>query len=142
VPADPKSPYFAHIRLQEGERSRDVLIGKRSFVDARNRINIVDWRHAPVSRLYYTFDEGADYDAVYGDREVEGVLELRRSVSILEGILRRIHTPKGRYLRNEKSGSWMEQTEIIEPQLKGGEGTAVRPPTERPRFGTSDEQGY
>src|SRR5688572_4143373 len=32
VPVDPATPYFAHMRLREGERVRDVLIGKRGFV--------------------------------------------------------------------------------------------------------------
>ena len=42
---------------------RDVLIGRATFVDAaRRRVNIVDWRHAPVSQLYYRYAEGSDYE--------------------------------------------------------------------------------
>src|SRR5688572_16764662 len=32
-PVDRKSPYFGHLRLEEGGRRRDVLIGQRSFVE-------------------------------------------------------------------------------------------------------------
>lgn len=136
VPADPNSPYFAHIRLDENNKQRDVLIGKRSFVDAHNKINIVDWRNAPVSRLYYTCDEGSDYDIRYGAREVEGRLLLRRALSISNGILRRIQTPQVNYLRDE-NGRWFEQTRQSAPTLHGGQGKAKRAPNERPRLGGS-----
>src|SRR5512134_2146910 len=33
LPVDPMSPYFAHLRLRENGRERDVLIGKRGFVE-------------------------------------------------------------------------------------------------------------
>ena len=33
LPVDITSPYFAHMRLREPARSRDVMIGKRGFID-------------------------------------------------------------------------------------------------------------
>ena len=74
---DPASPYFGHLRLREqvagrGEVERDVLIGRATFVDAAARINIVDWRHAPVSQLFYRYAEGSDYEERFGERDVEG----------------------------------------------------------------------
>ena len=53
-------------------RRRDVLIGSRSYVDSAAGIRIVDWRHAPVSRIYYRYGEGDDYEEELGDRVVEG----------------------------------------------------------------------
>src|SRR5204863_658644 len=32
-PVDRKSPYFGHLRLEEGGKRRDVLIGARSYVE-------------------------------------------------------------------------------------------------------------
>src|SRR6185503_9353448 len=53
-PVDPKSPYFGHLRLREkGKPERDVLIGKTTHIDGRGDVRIVDWRHAPVSQIYY-----------------------------------------------------------------------------------------
>src|SRR5439155_19289090 len=52
-PVDRKSPYFDHLRRQEGGNRRDVLIGARSFVEAGGGVQVVDWRNAPVSRLFY-----------------------------------------------------------------------------------------
>src|SRR5579863_8485971 len=60
LPVDITSPYFAHMRLRElGQKSdvpgraRDVMIGKRGFIDRSSNVQIVDWRNAPVSRIYY-----------------------------------------------------------------------------------------
>src|SRR5580765_2869182 len=58
LPIDPASPYFAHLRLREGGKERDVLIGKRGHIDRAAGVQIVDWRNAPVSRIYYRYDEG------------------------------------------------------------------------------------
>src|SRR5215203_2351909 len=33
LPIDIASPYFAHMRLREHGKSRDVMIGKRGFID-------------------------------------------------------------------------------------------------------------
>ena len=54
-------------------RRRDVLIGSRSYVDSGEGIRIVDWRHAPVSRIYYRYAEGDDYEEELGDRDGRGV---------------------------------------------------------------------
>ena len=45
LPIDLQSPYFAHIRLKEGGKRRDVMIGKRGFIDRTSNVQIVDWRN-------------------------------------------------------------------------------------------------
>src|SRR5439155_10275491 len=60
LPVDPMSPYFAHMRLGQDGRERDILLGKRGFV--AQGVPIVDWRNAPVSRIYYRYEEGDDYE--------------------------------------------------------------------------------
>jgi ATP-dependent DNA helicase UvrD/PcrA len=115
---DRSSPYFGHIRLEEvssGDprqnpntrgpaRRRDVLIGARSYVDSGEGIRIVDWRHAPVSRIYYRYAEGDDYEETLGDRPVEGVVVARRSVSIVHGELVRVSSPQGTFVRSSDGG--------------------------------------
>jgi hypothetical protein len=61
-PVDPGSPYFAHLRLDEQGKVRDVLIGKVGLIDRAANVQIVDWRDAPVSQIYYRYDEGDDFD--------------------------------------------------------------------------------
>jgi len=118
---DRASPYFGHIRLEEeiaegerrpspgrarpAKRRRDVLIGSRSYVDAREGIRIVDWRHAPVSRIYYRYAEGDDYEEQFGDNVVEGCVVARRGVSILSGKVVRVSAPQGTFVLG-KDGCW------------------------------------
>ena len=75
LPVDIASPYFAHLRLRENKKTRDVLVGKRGFIDRDANVQIVDWRNAPVSRIYYRYEEGDDYEEEIAGRRVEGVVE-------------------------------------------------------------------
>ncbi|TMQ11753.1 MAG: DNA helicase UvrD [Deltaproteobacteria bacterium] len=128
LPVDITSPYFAHIRLREAGRSKDVLVGKRGFIDRQSNVQIVDWRNAPVSRIYYRYEEGDDYEEEIAGRRVEGVVEARRNVSIARSNLRRIGTPQGTYLKDAR-GSWVQAVGQIAPVLHGGMGKAARPAT-------------
>jgi len=126
LPVDITSPYFAHLRLKESGKSRDVLVGKRGFIDREANVQIVDWRNAPVSRIYYRYEEGDDYEEEIAGRRVEGMVEARRNVSIHKGNLRRIGSPQGTYLKGA-SGAWVQAVGQIAPVLHGGMGKAARP---------------
>lgn len=121
---DPRSPYFGRLVLDENGRRREVLIGRGTHLDSRSDIRIVDWRDAPVSRLFYRYDEGDDYDEVFGGREVSGTVVVRRSLSIVDGVLRRIVTPQGTFARS-RDGTWRRLAESS-TRLAGGAGTAIR----------------
>lgn len=125
-PVDPKSPYFGHLRLRERDRAdRDVLIGRTTHIDAKAGVRIVDWRHAPVSQIYYRYEEGSDYEETFGERDVEGTVLVRRTVTIDEGELLRISAPQGTFVRTAEGG-WRALTAYA-AELAGGQGTAVRP---------------
>jgi DNA helicase-2/ATP-dependent DNA helicase PcrA len=102
---DPASPYFGHLRLEEDGKRRDVLVGGRSYLDSQAGIRIVDWRNAPVSRIYYRYAEGDDYEELLGGRTVEGEVLARRSVAIQAGVLRRVAAPQGTFIL-DKDGRW------------------------------------
>jgi len=129
---DPASPYFGHLRLRErvagrGTVERDVLIGRATFVDAAARVNIVDWRHAPVSQLFYRYAEGSDYEERFGDRDVEGDVVARRTLTIEGGVLVRVACPQGVWGRARPNTPW-RRTDLPAHALAGGEQTASRPP--------------
>ena len=108
APVDRQSPYFAHLRLCEGERRRDVLIGQRGFVERGGGVQIVDWRNAPVSRLFYRYDEGDCYEEQLGDRVVEGEVIARRTLSIMDAELRRVACVQGIWARAGNGSAWKE----------------------------------
>src|SRR5262245_31275408 len=107
-PVDRRSPYFGHLRLHEGGRRRDVLIGQRGFVEPGGGVQIVDWRNAPVSRLFYRYEEGDSYEEQMGDRLVEGEVLARRTVAIVDAELRRVSSVGATYARDPRSGAWRE----------------------------------
>jgi len=122
---DPRSPYFGRLVLEENERKREVLIGRGTYLDTKTGVRIVDWRDAPVSRLYYRYEEGDDYEENFGGREVNGDILTRRSLAIVDSRLRRIGSPQGTFLRRS-SGEWLRAGESA-TRLSGGQGVAMRP---------------
>jgi DNA helicase-2/ATP-dependent DNA helicase PcrA len=122
---DARSPYFGRLVLEEQGRQREVLIGRTTYLDPESGLRIVDWRDAPVSRIYYRYREGEEYDEVFGDREVTGTVLRRRTVTILDGVLRRIMAPQATLARGP-DGVWRELEENL-AKLSGGQGTAPRP---------------
>lgn len=118
---DPASPYFAHLRLREEGRSRDLFLGKATRID--HGLRIVDWRNAPVSRVFYSYQQGEEYEEEFGGRLIEGQVEARRTVTIAGGVLHRIDAPEGSFLLGA-DGAW-ETRERQAPRLAGGQGTAV-----------------
>lgn len=126
LPIDIASPYFAHMRLREHDKSKDVMVGKRGFIDRKSNVQIVDWRNAPISRIYYRYEEGDDYEEEIAGHRVEGMVEARRNVSIARGNLRRIGAPQGTFLKDAR-GAWVQAVGQIAPVLHGGMGKAARP---------------
>jgi DNA helicase II / ATP-dependent DNA helicase PcrA len=127
IPIDPRNPYFGHLRLQEAKsgRRRDVLIGRHTLLDDGNGVSIVDWRNAPVSRLYYRYQEEDDYDEEFDNRTIEGQILVRRSLAVTDGTLRRVAAPQGTFAM-DRNGVWRETVGDARPTLQGGSGTAVR----------------
>ncbi|MET0285814.1 MAG: 3'-5' exonuclease, partial [Polyangiales bacterium] len=121
---DPNSPYFGRLVLREGEQRREILIGRGTYLDSRTGVRIVDWRDAPVSRLYYRYEEEDDYDEEFGGREVTGEVLTRRSLAISDSTLRRIGSPQGIFVKNYE-GQWLRADDSA--RLQGGQGSAPRP---------------
>jgi len=167
VLVDPQSPYFGHLRLRErvagrGVVERDVFIGRATFTDPRSRINVVDWRNAPVSQLYYRYAEGSDYEETFGEREVEGEVLVRRTLTIQEGALLRVACPQGVWTKRfgaaaaavtapadasaeasvspllSVNATW-HRAELPTYQLAGGQEKATRPARPRGFLGAAPE---
>ena len=121
---DRSSPYFAHLRLEEGGRTRDVCLGKATRLD--NGLRIVDWRHAPIAQLFYRYQQGDEYEEDMSGRVQEGKVEARRTVTIRDGALERVESPEGVFVPDQAAvGGWQLSARSA-PKLGGGEGAALR----------------
>jgi DNA helicase-2/ATP-dependent DNA helicase PcrA len=124
ITIDARSPYFAHLRLKEEGRVRDVCLGRGTYIDPEHGVRVVDWRNAPVSRIYYRYQEGDAYEESFGEKEVEGEVLVRRDVTIVEGKLMRIGASEATYVRGKNGWRTIHKRAT---QLGGGQGTAVLP---------------
>jgi DNA helicase-2/ATP-dependent DNA helicase PcrA len=135
---DPASPYFAHLTLTENGKTRDLFLGKATRID--HGLRIVDWRNAPVSRIFYSYQQGEEYEEQFGARTLVGTVDARRTVTIEGGTLHRIDAPEGVFQREDDA--WAEQPR--QPaRLAGGQGASVTRLTDTPsdrRLG-SDARG-
>lgn len=123
---EPSAPYFAHLRLATADGTRDYLLGRTSFADTTVGVRIVDWRYAPIARIFYGYDEGDDFEETFGTRTTEGLVEARRMIVVEKGELTRI-VVSGKTLERDDEGNWQLATARPGGLLTGGTGTATRP---------------
>ena len=121
---DPASPYFAHLRIREGGRLRDLFLGRATRLD--HGLRIVDWRHAPIAQLFYRYQQGEEFEEEITGRIHEGRIEARRAVTIRNRQLERIEAPEGTYRADPSEPDGWKMTSREAPKLGGGEGSALR----------------
>ena len=100
-------PYFARFVLEEESSDGKVKqfeykLGFSANPDAR----IIDWRKAPISKLYYDYKEGEEYCEEIQGIEREGVVKLRNSVEIEEQRLIGMSCRYGNFVK-DKNNNWM-----------------------------------
>ncbi|TVQ94504.1 MAG: hypothetical protein EA397_02205 [Deltaproteobacteria bacterium] len=100
-----EEPYFAHLELVEEGRARDVLLGKGTVIDRRLPAQLVDWREAPISRLYYEYEQGDEFCEEIAGREREGEIAIRRRLDIRSGVLQEIGC--GEVVLRRRPGGWI-----------------------------------
>ncbi len=133
---DPGSPYFAHLRLVESGRERDLCLGRATCIE--DGLRIVDWRNAPISKIFYRYQQGESYEETLGDRVHSGLVLARRTVQIRDGALTRVESPEGAFLSDATQPSGWIRIEREKPALAGGEASALRarePEGDSPQFG-------
>jgi len=132
-PVNPANPYFAHIQLRDRHedkvRIREVLIGRRSFIDTNRNVQIVDWRNSPISRIYYCYDQDDDYEERFAGKIQRGHVDLRRTLTVSGGQVVRIRAGERVFVRNS-DGCWSTLSET-RAHLSGGAESAIRAPNRR-----------
>jgi DNA helicase-2/ATP-dependent DNA helicase PcrA len=123
---DPRSPYIAHLRVDEGRGAEDFLLGYTSFFDMAGGVQIIDWRVAPVARIFYRYREGDRYEEAFPGRVAEGSVSARRIVVIENGLLTRLIGDR-LVLERDRDGVWRMVDRAALSLQAGGGGTAARP---------------
>jgi DNA helicase-2/ATP-dependent DNA helicase PcrA len=123
---DAAAPYIAHLRVREGDDIKDYLLGRASFLDPASGVRIVDWRVAPVAQIFYRHREGDPYEETFPGRIAEGIVEARRIIVIVDGVLTRIIGDELALMRSP-DGRWARADRGALAFVSGGAGSAARP---------------
>ncbi len=121
---DVESPYFAHLRLRENKQERDILIGKATRL--QRGVRIVDWRNAPISKIFYRYQQGDDYEEEIAGRTMSGEVVARRTVTIRSKKMQRIDAPEGIFTADSNAPDGWRETQKEASRLAGGQGAALR----------------
>lgn len=100
-----EQPYFARVVTEENGKNIEFKLGTASFPAER----IIDWRKAPISKLYYDYKEGDDFAEEIQGREREGIIQLRRAYQGDKNILHRVETPQGVWVRSSEGWNLLEK---------------------------------
>jgi DNA helicase-2/ATP-dependent DNA helicase PcrA len=118
------SPYFAHLRLRENGAERDLCLGRATFIE--RGVRIVDWRNAPISKLYYRYGQGDEYEEEVAGRTRVGEVVARRAVTIRHARLERVDAPEGVFIPAAGAPGGWQRLARESARLGGGEGAALR----------------
>ncbi len=137
-PMSIKNPYFAHLKLiqdpispqQSEKENREIFLGKRFYSDPQKRFVVVDWRDAPIAKIYYKHQEGDTYEEKTPYQINRGLVVAKRALVIQNSILESIQGEGFQLLKNEE-GLWEENLQQSKYELSGGSFSAFRTPAGR-----------
>ena len=102
------APFLAGITIRDDDPRigrKHILLGKQSLM-AGSRVLVTDWRKAQVSKLYYEWEEGEEYEDEIGDRERTGTIEKKIAYGIANRELFSLQSGSGSL--EKRGGLWGE----------------------------------
>ena len=101
-----KNPYFGILEIKDDDLGpKSYCLGRQSFFDSRNQVLVLDWREAPISRLYYEYEVEEEYEEEIRGRERTGTISAKRQVETAGSELRTI-MEKGILLVRREDSTW------------------------------------
>ncbi|MGM0418873.1 MAG: UvrD-helicase domain-containing protein [Thermodesulfobacteriota bacterium] len=101
-----RNPYFGVLELSDdllGDLS--YKIGKKTIFGKNSKVSVIDWREAPVSRLFYEYEKDEEYDEDIRGKERSGKISLKRRISIQNRELKSV-SEEDIVLSKDISGKW------------------------------------
>ncbi len=99
-----KQPYFARMVLREEWNGQEKEIEYKIGLAENSECRIIDWRKAPIARLYYEYKEGDEYSEEIQGREREGQIVSRNMVETNNCVLTKLSCRLGNFIF--KSSEW------------------------------------
>lgn len=115
---DQSSPYFGYMKIEQEGKEKEMFIGHCGLNESGLDQKIVDWKRAPIAKVFYQYDSGEDFDLELEDREVGGKIIDKAILTIRGGRLLRVDRDRQTYVLNENQWVNINQ-EVL--QLSGGE---------------------
>ncbi len=116
---DLDSPYFAHLSLlEEGER-RELYLGRATCLE--DGLRIIDWRDAPISKVFYRYGQGEEYEEEIAGRRRNGQVLARRMLAVRSQELERVQAPEGDFVRDALARNRWHRSDPRRARLRGAE---------------------
>lgn len=119
------NPYFARLVVREetseGYVEREFKVGHQPNSECR----IVDWKRAPLSKLYYHYKEGEEFAEEIQGVDRFGTIVVRRQIEIEKGTLRKIICPGVTLVATERG--WVRAGEGIGKQQAPADASSSLP---------------
>lgn len=119
-----KAPYFAHLVVQENSQEKHYLLGYSAFISNHSQFVIVDWRNAPIAKLFFEYQIGEEYEVKLPGRKAQGIIAQRNILVIREGMLLEIQAHEESLRR--VAGAWKKVANKLNSKFQGGQGKALR----------------
>ncbi len=100
-------PYLAGITICDDDPRigrKHILLGKQGLMSGA-RVVVTDWRKSQISKLYYEWDEGEEYEDEIGERERTGTIEKKIAYGISRRELLSLKSGSGTF--EKQHGSWV-----------------------------------
>jgi len=120
---DLTSPYFGYMQIKQNEKVKDLFLGHTPFNSDKLDFKIIDWKNAPIAKIFYQFDEGEDFDFDVDDRTIEGTILKKSVLTIHDGNLIRVDADGKSFVKRD--GEWINYEEEV-LKLQGGEQSAFK----------------
>lgn len=100
-------PYFARLVIEEYmANGSKKIVEYRIGTIANSDCRILDWKRAPVAKLYYEYREGDEFSEIIRDQDRDGRVLLRNQLEIEAGELKKVICRFGTFTK--EGGEWIE----------------------------------